>query len=202
MNCALDGIDQVSQPAPQNSDMNEWLSWRIIYSSNLSEGNHTLQCDVVKASDENPFRLSSFGLYSSDPQPPSTGEGPPNGQSNATITSSTTSTNSVTMSASPSNGSRASSKTAFPIRVVLGGVLGGLAAVAMLVLLLVLFLRRRQHKNHERKIQYVQIGLNDDDGAYLLRPFPTLTLIKGRVVLSNRRRQTEGHASEEDIWSL
>ena len=197
MNCALDGIDQASQPAPPNSNMSEWLSWRIIYSSNLSEGNHTLQCDLVKASDETPFRLSSFGLYSSGPQPPSTGEGPPNGQSNATITSSTTSTNSVTMSASPSNGSTASSKTAFPMRVVLGGALGGLAAVAILVLLLVLFLRRRQHK-----IQYVHVGLSDDDGAYLLRPFPTLALIKGRAVFSNRRRQTEGHASGEDIWAL
>lgn len=166
ISCTLDGIDQDSQSPPQSSAADEWLDWRIIYNSGLSKGNHTLQCDVVEASPEAPFRLSSFGLYSNELQQLLGGENlASDGQSNTTTDPTATHTSTATSSDIPTgseaatpDGSAASSKATFPTGAVVGGTIGGVVFGVILVGALWLLVRRRRSKG-----RYASVRLDDDD---------------------------------------
>lgn len=158
MTCAIDGDTIPLEQPPPNSDVNEWLSWRVVYDNNLSKGNHTLLCDVVEASTYAPFRLSSFGLYPSElPQlliegnlsdEPTTSEVHPSSTSSVQVMS-------------PTSNSMSDTKSPAPVGAIVGGVLAGLVGIGLLVVIAALFLRRRGRG------RYAYVGGHDDDGTYL-----------------------------------
>ena len=150
--CTVDGSQIQNQPAP-TSDNDEWLDWQMIYSGDLSKGNHTLNCDVTSASDDAPFFLKDFVIHPSDLPQLLIGDLSSASSTSEASTSTTGSPNSSNTYAVISSRHKAS------VGAIVGGVIGGIALVVLSVLVLELFLRRR------RKGRYAQVGGYDEDGT-------------------------------------
>ena len=143
--------------SPPYEDGDYWVHWRLLYNTNLDPGKHTVECNVLSASTDQPFYFDNFVIYPSDLSGILLGD----------ITEPSTSSGSTTTSpketSSPTQPTAASSpkKGGAPTAAIVGGVIGVLLLLSLVTAGLVLFWRRRKRE------PYAQVGGYDDDGTRL-----------------------------------